>query len=107
MKRHILVLAALAAFVAAPATLAEADPAASVKADIANHKLDVEDFAAGAEFLSTYELGERLHGLDSDLPGGNGDHRQRGRDERGGRRIRVARDRQICGDVDPSRPRLL
>jgi hypothetical protein len=40
--------------------------------------------------------------LDSDLPSWNRDHRQRWLDERGGRRIRVAGDRQICGDVDPS-----
>src|SRR6266576_3894724 len=73
----------------------------------AHHKLDVEDFATSTEFLSTYELGERLLGLDSDLPGRNRDHRQRRLDERGGRRIRLAGDLQICGDVDPSRLRLV
>lgn len=74
---------------------------------LAHYELDIEDFATCAEFLSTYELGERLHGLDSDLPSRNRDHRQRRLDERGGRRIRVAGDRQICGDVDPSRPGLM
>ena len=73
----------------------------------AHHELDIEDFATGAEFLSTYELGERLHGLDSDLPSRNRDHRQRRLDERGRWRIRVAGDRQIGGDVDPSRFRLV
>jgi hypothetical protein len=29
-------------------------------AALAHHELDIEDFATGAEFLSTYELGERL-----------------------------------------------
>jgi hypothetical protein len=57
-------------------------------AALAHHQLDVEDLAAGAELLSTNELGEHLDGLDSDLPGRNGDHRQRRLDERGGRRIR-------------------
>jgi hypothetical protein len=73
----------------------------------AHHELDIEDSATGAEFLSTYELGERLHGLDSELPSRNRDHRQRRLDERGGRRIRVAGDRQICGDVDPPRLRFV
>ena len=72
-------------------------------AALAHHELYIEDFATGAEFLSTYELGERLHGLDSDLPSRNRDHRQRRLDERGGWRIGVAGDRQIGGDVDPSR----
>ena len=55
MKRHILVLAALAALVAAPATLAEADPAASVKADIAK----LLDDAKAQHDLVVVEAGDR------------------------------------------------
>ena len=76
-------------------------------AAVAHDELDVEDCAAGAGCLSSYEVREGSHCLDSDLSSGNGDDRQRWLDERGGGRVRIANDGQISGDVDLSRSGLL
>jgi hypothetical protein len=59
------------------------------------------------DFLASNQLGNRLHGLDADLSGRNGDHRQRRLDERGGGGIGVAGDRQLSGDNDLPRVRFL
>ena len=63
-----------------------------------NDQIDAENRPTGLRLLAPDQLGERAHGLNSDLPGRDGGHGPWGFDELGRGRVGVADDSEIARD---------